>query len=109
MRTVSYSQTLTPSVDYLERQGRLLIDSDRMADFLGVESKVLKRLVYTDRIPLPVSLGLGKCLRWSVIELLEWVEAGCPRRREWIAARGQSGWYRYWRTKVSEILIWGRI
>ena len=98
MRTVKYVNVLKPSVEYLERQGRLLLDGEEMADFLGVERKTVQQLVYTDRIPLPVSLGLGKCLRWSVIELLEWVEAGCPGRGAWIAAQGQSGWYPLWKT-----------
>jgi predicted DNA-binding transcriptional regulator AlpA len=99
MGVANYAHILKPSVDYMERQGRFLLDSEQMAAFLGVERKTLQQLVYTDRIPLPVSLGLGRCHRWSMIELLEWVEAGCPRRREWIAARGQSGWYPLWRTK----------
>lgn len=99
MRTINYAHTLKPSVDYLGRQECLLLDSNGMAAFLGIERKTLEQLVYTDRIPLPVSLGLGKCRRWSVIELLEWVEAGCPGRGDWIAARGQSGWYPQWRTK----------
>src|SRR5262245_57074740 len=99
MRSTRYVHILKPSVEYLERQGRFLIDGEQMANFLGVESRALQQLVYTDRIPLPISLGLGKCLRWSVIELLEWIEAGCPRRRDWIAVRGQSGWYPLWRTK----------
>lgn len=99
MRATRYVDTLKPSVDYLERQGRLLLDAQRMAEFLGLEQKTLQQLVYTDRIPLPVSLGLGRCLRWSAIELLEWVEAGCPGRGDWIAARGQNGWYPLWKTK----------
>lgn len=99
MRHVNYVNILNPSVKVLQQQGQLLIGSEQMSAFLGVERSKLQQLVYTDRIPLPVKLGLGKCHRWSVIELLEWVEAGCPRRTEWIAARGQSGWYPVWRTK----------
>ena len=44
-------------------------------------------------LPLPVRLGLGKSYRWSILELAEWVEAGCPRRRKWIEMRGHSGWF----------------
>lgn len=90
---------LRPSVDYLQEQRNILLTTEQVAVFLGVERKVIQQLVYNDRIPLPVSLGLGKCHRWSGIELLEWVEAGCPRRTAWIAARGQSGWSPYWRTQ----------
>lgn len=99
MGRANYVHTLRPSVDRLGGSGALLLDGEQMAGFLGVEVKVLRQLVYTDRIPLPVSLGLGRCLRWSVVELLEWVEAGCPRRSDWITRRGQSGWYPLWRTR----------
>jgi predicted DNA-binding transcriptional regulator AlpA len=99
MRAINYVHILKPSVEYLERQSVLLLDSDQMAAFLGVERKTVHQLAYSDRIPVHVSLGLGKCFRWSVIELLEWVEAGCPRRTKWIEARGQSGCVPYWRTR----------
>ena len=93
MRKIDYKNVLTPSVDYLENAGTLFLDSAHMAEFLGLPTKVISQLVYTDRIPLPVRLGYANCYRWSVLELAEWVEAGCPRRTEWIKMRGHSGWY----------------
>ena len=74
-----------------------MLDGRGMAEFLGLSAKATGSLVYTDRIPLPCRLGLGQCYRWSVLELLEWVEAGCPRRTEWIKMRGSSGWSPPWR------------
>ena len=44
-----------------------------MSAFLGVPANKVHQLTYNDRIPLPVKLGLGRCSRWSVFELLEWV------------------------------------
>ena len=99
MGSRTYRHVLRPSVDCLREQGRLLIDTKGLADFLGVERKIIQQLIYSDRIPLPVSLGLAESHRWSVIELLECVEAGCPRRTKWIEPRGQSGWVPYWRTR----------
>lgn len=93
MRIIEYKNVLKPSVDYLQNVGTLFIDTSQMAAFLGIEPKVLSQLVYTDRVPLPVRLGLGKSYRWSILELAEWVEAGCPRRRKWIELRGHSGWF----------------
>ena len=88
-----YQHTLRPSVAYLKTCGMYLLDSKSMAEFLGVSRKVLhQQLVYSDRIPLPVRLGLGKTLRWNVLEMLKWIEAGCPRRTEWIRINGKSGW-----------------
>ena len=93
MRKIEYRHVLKPSVEYLERCGRLMLDSGEMAEFLGISQNVLTQLASTDRIPGPCRLGLGACLRWSVLELLEWVEAGCPRRHVWIKLRGRSGRY----------------
>lgn len=91
--------TLKPCVDHLRGHDNLLLDAKEVAAFLRVEPRKIHQLVSCDRIPLPVSLGLGTCRRRSLIELLEWVEAGCPRRTDWIASRGQSGWYPWWRTR----------
>ena len=49
-----------------------------------IDTKTVARL-------LPVRLGLGKCCRWSVFELLEWVQAGCSRLAQWMEMRGGSG------------------
>ena len=73
MREIEYRNILRPSVEYLERCGRLMLDSSEMAAFLGVSQKAMTHLASTDRIPGPCRLGLGACLRWSVLELLEWV------------------------------------
>ncbi len=97
MRTVEYKHVLKPSVEYLERCGRLMLDTAGMAEFLDVPAKVMAQLGHTDRIPQPFRLGLGRCQRWSVLELLEWVEAGCPRRMKWVEIRGSCGWRPQWR------------
>jgi hypothetical protein len=101
MHHVSYKWVLRPSVDYLRSCGRLMIAADGMAEFLGVPPKALQPLSSGDRIPLPFHLGLGKCARWSVFELLEWVQAGCPRRTQWIESRGRSGYAPEWRWQRS--------
>jgi len=97
VRQIEYKNVLKPSIEYLERCSIFMLDTKGMAEFLGVSSKVITQLVYTDRIPLPCRLGIGKCYRWSILELLEWVEAGCPRRTKWIEMRGSSGWCPQWR------------
>ena len=89
-----YRIILRPTVDHLLGSGNVMIDAQKMGDFLGIPRAKVYQLVGTDRIPLPVHLGLGRSPRWSVYELLEWVEAGCPRREEWIEQRGWSGWAR---------------
>jgi predicted DNA-binding transcriptional regulator AlpA len=97
MRKIEYAHALRPSVEWLERSGRLMLDTAEMAEFLGITRKTMAQLVYTERVPLPCRISVGKCFRWSVLELLEWVEAGCPKRSDWIRIRGESGWFTHWR------------
>src|SRR5689334_22308525 len=94
-----YKHILRPSCEFLAGCGKLLLDTGDLAAFLQVPQKTVQQLVYCDRIPLPMKLGLGNCVRWNVLELLDWVEAGCPRRTQWIEMRGHSGWYPRWRWK----------
>lgn len=71
MRKIEYRHFLNPSVEYLKKRARLMLDSNEIAEFLGLSQKVLMQLASTDRIPGPCHLGLGACLRWRVLELLE--------------------------------------
>ncbi len=81
---------LKPSVDYLAGCGRLLLDVKGMAVFLDMLVSKVHRLAWSDRLPAPIRLGFGHSPRWSVLELLEWVAGGCPRRVQWINQRGWS-------------------
>lgn len=91
MRHIDYKIVLSPSVDRLRNAGTLFLSVPQMAEFLGLDKKTVTHLVYTDRIPQPLRLGLGQSLRWSVLELTDWVEAGCPRRNEWYEIRRRRG------------------
>ena len=77
---------LRPSRDYLSNCRKLCIDAVAMAEFLGITVAQIRRLASTDRVPIP--LRLGRCRRWSVQELAEWVNADCPRRGAWVRMRG---------------------
>lgn len=73
-----HQHILKPSVTYLTTCGCLLLDIDGMAEFLGIPTKAVRQMTWTTRLPIP--FRLGGTLRWNIIRLLEWVEAGCPRR-----------------------------
>jgi hypothetical protein len=90
-RPIAYKNTLQPDVQVLLDAGKLLIDVPTMARFLSLTTTKVNQLCYTNRIPLPIRLPMTKVLRWSVFELLAWVEAGCPGRDAWMEARGWSG------------------
>jgi len=85
---------LVPSVEFLQTFDRLFLNSSEMAAFLGVTKKVFVQLVYTDRVPAPVQIGYGTCARWSMLELLDWVIAGCPRRTVWHERHGTNRRFR---------------
>jgi predicted DNA-binding transcriptional regulator AlpA len=42
------------------------------------------------RLPLPVRLG-GRCPRWIVSELHEWLKAGAPHIEVWEKCKGSHG------------------
>jgi len=96
MRHIPYKHVLRPDVQYLRQSSQLLLDSEHFARFLGIPEKALESMTSSGRLPRPLYLGLGKTRRWSVLELLEWVEAGCPRATQWLNTRGASGSFRRW-------------
>jgi hypothetical protein len=44
VRSIEYRNIISPSVAFLERCGRLMIDAKGLAEFLGVPSKVVMQL-----------------------------------------------------------------
>lgn len=71
MRPIEYTNIIRPSVANLELCDSLMVDARGLAAFLGIPLKKLPQLLCTDRLPLPCRLGLGRCRRWNVVELLE--------------------------------------
>lgn len=63
----------------LERQG--LIDTKRLAVMLSIAPRTLWRLQNEKAIPEPVRLG--KRVLWREVEILAWLEEGCPAGGKW--------------------------
>jgi predicted DNA-binding transcriptional regulator AlpA len=66
-----------------------------LVDICGL-SQLLKRSVaslYRDDSAgrLPAGLKIGASKRWRYSEIVAWVEAGCPSRREWEAQKNTNG------------------
>lgn len=59
----------------------LLIDSKTFARLLNVSYRTLYRLIDLKAVPQPVHLG--RIIRWRIDEVLEWIEADCPRQNNW--------------------------
>lgn len=72
----------TPRRGRIEAQALPAVDA---AKFLGVSLSHLYQLHRTGRLPIPVRLG--RAVRWSRQELIEWLNAGCPSRSRWLTLR----------------------
>ena len=76
---------LSRLTDALERQGATpppeLVDLAGVAAMLGIGERTARRLDTTGRLPRP--LKVGKCKRWRIEELRDWLQAGAPPRQRW--------------------------
>lgn len=54
-----------------------LLNVREVAKTLGVCARLVWKMSASGQAPKPVRLG--RCVRWRVGELREWIEAGCPR------------------------------
>lgn len=59
----------------------LLIDADALAILLCISPRQVSRLNSAGK--LPPSITLGRCRRWRVDEVREWIAAGGPPRSRW--------------------------
>ena len=77
-------RVLCPDISFLKNCEKLLLTTADMAMFLQIPKQAMQEIANTGRVPMPHHLGFGQVVRWNVLELLAWVEAGCPRRGDWI-------------------------
>ena len=59
---------------------RELLTAAESAEMAGVAKRSWWRYVSSGRAPAPVRLG--GAVRWRRSELVEWIQAGCPRVRK---------------------------
>ncbi len=67
----------------------LMITASDLAQMLQISERQIWRMRDTGRLPSPIELG-PKNLRWSRGEILEWIEAACPTRRNWESRKQNS-------------------
>lgn len=72
--------TPTPHVIAQEPES-LLLNVKQLALLLGVSQRHLYSM--RDNGLLPPSQNLGRNVRWSRQEILDWIEAGCPPMNRW--------------------------
>jgi len=63
----------------------LAVPASRVAQLLGISERHLHNLRCNGLVPDPVKLGHS--VRWSVVELRAWLNAGSPNREAWEAMK----------------------
>ena len=58
-----------------------LLNAKALAGCLSVSLRQLHRMNKAKVIPGPVTLG--RCVRWRLTEISDWLAAGSPSREEW--------------------------
>jgi predicted DNA-binding transcriptional regulator AlpA len=64
----------------------LLIDARSFAALMAVSLATFHRMKVAGKLPRPIELSAG-CHRWRLAEVRDWIDAGCPCRKEWDALR----------------------
>jgi predicted DNA-binding transcriptional regulator AlpA len=58
----------------------LLVSAAQASSMCGISEATWWRWDSSGRVP--ESVKIGKTTRWRTVDLRQWVEAGCPNRRE---------------------------
>jgi predicted DNA-binding transcriptional regulator AlpA len=66
----------------IERLAPLAVDADGLAGLLSCSLRHVRRLDAEALIPRGFRLG-GRCKRWRVDEIRDWLSAGSPDRAAW--------------------------
>ena len=61
----------------------LLVNIDQAAKLIGVGRTLFYSMHSTGQLG-PVPIRFGRRILWRVDELKRWVQAGCPKRHQWI-------------------------
>lgn len=72
------SQTATQT----DQANSLLLNADAAAGMLAI-SRTLFYEMHSDGRLGPMAIRFGRCSRWRRDEMVKWVEADCPPRRQW--------------------------
>ena len=64
----------------------ILLDVKQTSAMLGIGRAHLYTLHSGGQLPLPIHLG--RRTLWRADELKNWVKAGCPNRKKWMAMKG---------------------
>lgn len=67
------------------KEESILLNTGRAAELIGCSTQTLRNWNLYGRVPVP--LILGNRLYWKRNEILEWLDADCPNRKEWMKTK----------------------
>lgn len=68
------------------KQAPLAVTTKEAARLCSISERHFLNLDENGRLG-PRAIRLGNCVRWSVAEIRDWMNAGCPERSRWDAMR----------------------
>jgi predicted DNA-binding transcriptional regulator AlpA len=86
---MSGDRAVSSSGPQLQPQDSLTVDIAGAAQLLGISESHLYQMRATGHFG-PTPIRLGRCVRFLVSEIVEWVHAGCPPRARWLVTRDKS-------------------
>ncbi len=63
------------------------LTAQQLSERLGISLRHVRRLDSSGKLPRP--FRLGRSVRWSVIEIDNWMGAGAPDRQKWNQMKGR--------------------
>ncbi len=74
--------------DTKELASQGLLSTKQVAALLSISARHAISMSSCGQIPMPIRLG--RSVRWSKQELLNWIQAGCPPRYKWVSIKENS-------------------
>lgn len=59
----------------------LMISGPEVARILSISSRHFQKMRRKGLVPAPQRFG--RAVRWGLLEIREWLKAGCPPQKEW--------------------------
>ena len=67
-----------PKTENPSQSESILLDVTSVAELLGCSTRHVRRLADAGKMPRPGKLGA--LVRWSRLEIEDWIKGGCPRQ-----------------------------
>jgi len=67
----------------VSKETSLLLKAQELAEMLSVSTRHIWRMKASGK--LPRAIEIGKCVRWKLLDISNWLSMGCPSMKEFEA------------------------